>query len=107
LRGISAECLGCEYFNITVTFLLLLSYNEIMDKNKFAAVLPVIVGGLANKIIEEAHLIEADAFDKLYNSALYSILENEETKMWHYSVPKLFELWENEIKTGKLELPTH
>ena len=78
-----------------------------MEKNKFAAVLPVIVGGLVNKIINEAHLSESEAFDKLYNSALYSILEKEETKVWQYSVPKLFELWENEIKTGKLELPVH
>ena len=73
-----------------------------MEKNKFAAILPVIVGGLANKIIEETHMSEAEALDKLYNSALYSILEKEETKIWQYSVPKLFELWENEIKTGKL-----
>ena len=73
-----------------------------MEKNKFAAILPVIVGGLANKIIGETHMSEAEALDKLYNSALYSLLEKEETKVWQYSVPKLFELWENEIKTGKL-----
>ena len=78
-----------------------------MDKNKFATILPVIVGGLANKIIEEAKMSETEVLDKLYNSALYSALEKEETKVWHYSVPKLFELWENEIKTGKLELPVH
>jgi hypothetical protein len=78
-----------------------------MEKGKFAAVLPVIVGGLINKIIEEVHVSEADAFDKLYSSALYSVLEREDTKVWNYSVPKLFELWENETKTGKLELPKH
>ena len=76
-----------------------------MEKNKFAVVLPVIVGGLVNKIIEETNLNEMEAFDKLYNSALYSVLEKEDTKVWYYSVPKLFELWENEIKTGKLRLP--
>ena len=48
-----------------------------------------------------------EAFDKLYDSELYSVLEKEETKVWHYSVPKLFELWENELKTGKLKLPIH
>ena len=78
-----------------------------MERNKFAAVLPVIVGGLVNKIIDEVPMSEIEAFDKLYNSALYSILEKEETKVWQYSVPKLFELWENEIKTGKLKLPVH
>ena len=78
-----------------------------MEKNKFAAILPVIVGSLINKIINETNMSEAEAFDKLYNTELYSILENEETKVWHYSVPKLYELWVNEIKTGKLELPVH
>jgi len=78
-----------------------------VEKNKFAAILPVIVGGLVNKIIDEACMSEAEAFDKLYDSELYSVLEKEETKVWHYSVPKLFELWENELKTGKLKLPIH
>ena len=78
-----------------------------MEKNKFAAVLPVIVGGLLNRIINEVQMSEAEAFDKLYNSALYSVLEREETKVWHYSVPMLYELWKNETKTGKLELPVH
>ena len=78
-----------------------------MEKKKYAAILPVIVGGLVNKIIDELHINDMEAFDMLYNSALYSILEKEDTKVWHYSVPKLFELWENEIKTGKLKLPEH
>ena len=76
-----------------------------MERNKFAVILPVIIGGLVKKIIEEAHLSETEALDKLYNSELYSVLERENTKLWHYSIPKLFELWENEIKTGKLKLP--
>ena len=78
-----------------------------MEKNKFAVILPVIVGGLVNKIINEVDICEEEAFDKLYNSALYSVLEREETKVWYYSVPKLFALWDNEIKTGKLIIPVH
>jgi hypothetical protein len=76
-----------------------------MDKNKFAAILPVVVGGLVNKIIEETNVSEDIAFDKLYSSELYSVLENEETKVWTYSVPKLFELYQDEVKTGRLMLP--
>lgn len=76
-----------------------------MEKNKFAAILPIVVGGLVNKIIEETYVSEDEAFDRLYNSELYAALENEETKVWTYSVPKLFELYQNEIKTGNLELP--
>ena len=78
-----------------------------MEKNKFAAILPVIVGGLANKIIEETHLSDDEAFERLYNSELYEALENEATKVWTYSVPKLFDLYQNEANTGKLELPEY
>ena len=78
-----------------------------MEKNKFAVILPVIVGGLVNKIINDVNMREEEVFDKLYNSELYSVLEKEETKVWHYSVPMLFELWENEIKTGTFKFPEH
>jgi len=78
-----------------------------VEKNKFAVVLPVIVGGLVNKIMEETHISDDEAFEKLYNSELYAALETEETKVWTYSVPKLIWLYLNEIKTGKLELPDY
>ena len=76
-----------------------------MEQDKFAAILPILVGGLINKIIEETNLSDAEAFDKLYNSELYAALENEKTKVWTYSVPKLFDLFQTEITTGMLELP--
>ena len=78
-----------------------------MEKNKFAAILPVVIGGLVNKIIEETHVSDNEAFETLYGSELYAALETEETKVWTYSVPKLLELYQNEIKTGKLELPDY
>ena len=78
-----------------------------MDNSKFAAILPIIVGGLLNKIIEETNVSEEEAFDMLYNSELYAALDNELTKVWTYSVPKLFFLYQNELNTGKLELPDY
>ena len=78
-----------------------------MEKSKFSAILPVVVGGLINKIIEETNVSEEEALEMLYNSELYAALETEETKVWTYSVPKLTELYQNEIKTGKLELPDY
>jgi len=78
-----------------------------VDKNKFAAILPVVVGGLVNKIIEETNVNDEEALEMLYSSELYAVLETEETKIWTYSVPKLIELYQNEMKTGKLELPDY
>ena len=76
-----------------------------MDKGKFAAILPVIVSGLTKKIINESGISEDEAFEKLYNSKLYAMLEKGQTKVWYYSVPLLYDLYENEMTTGELELP--
>ena len=78
-----------------------------MEKENFAAIFPVLIGGLTNKIIEETHIGEDEAFKKLYNSELYAALENERTKVWTYSVPMLYDLYETEITTGKLDLPEY
>jgi hypothetical protein len=78
-----------------------------MEKNKFAAILPLLVGGLTNKIIEETGVKDDEAFDKLYNSNLYAALEREETKIWTFSVPKLFDLYLDEITTGELDFPEY
>jgi len=78
-----------------------------MEKNKFAAILPILIGGLVNKIIEESAIGEDEAFEKFYSSELYAVLENEETKVWTYSVPKLFDLYHEEMTTGELILPEY
>ena len=76
-----------------------------IETNLFETVLQVISTGLVEKIIAETGMEEDAAVEKLYLSALYSELEKENTKVWHYSVPKLYELWEKETKTGQLILP--
>jgi len=78
-----------------------------MEPKEFELVLQTVSAGLVGKIIEGTGVNEDGAMEKLYSSALYSALEKEETKVWHYSVPKLFELWEREIKTGTLTLPEY
>ena len=78
-----------------------------MEANKFAVVLQTVSTGLTAKIIAETGLDEDAAMEKLYSSALYAVFEKEETKVWHYSVPKLYELWEKEIITGQLVLPEY
>jgi hypothetical protein len=70
-------------------------------------IIPVIIGGLVIKIVEETRISNDEAFDKLYSSELYASLENEATKVWTYSVPKLFDLYQSEISTGRLELPEY
>jgi len=76
-----------------------------MDNKHLESVLPVVVASLVDMIITQDSLSEDIVLHKLYSSSLYAALENEETKVWHYSVAKLYELYQEEIKTGKLELP--
>lgn len=78
-----------------------------METNQFNLVLQTISTGLLGKIITETGLDEDIAMEKMYSSELYSALEKEESKVWHYSVPKLYELWENEIRSGQLVLPEY
>jgi hypothetical protein len=78
-----------------------------MEKNNFELVLQTVSAGLVGKIMADAELNEDAAMEKLYSSALYSALEKEETKVWHYSVPMLYELYKQEIITGRLTLPEY
>lgn len=78
-----------------------------MDKAQFEALLPLIVTALMQKIVERKKISHDEAFARLYASRLYGVLDNEETKVWHYSAEKLFQLFEEEMATGKLELPEY
>ena len=78
-----------------------------METNEFEIVLQTISTGLINKILSETTLEEDTAMEKLYSSKLYTTLEKEETKVWHYSVSKLYELFKEENETGKLTLPAY
>jgi len=76
-----------------------------MEAIQFEPVLQTIATGLVEKIISNTGMEEEVAMEKLYLSSLYKLLEKEETKVWHYSVTQLYELWDNEMKTGQVVLP--
>jgi hypothetical protein len=78
-----------------------------MEKNDFETVLQTISAGLVEIIMSDAEMNEDAAMETLYSSALYSALEKEETKVWHYSVSMLYELFKREIATGRLTLPEY
>ena len=78
-----------------------------MDKAKFDALLPIIVTALMQKIIMRKNISHEEAFNQLYSSRLYHVLDSEKTKVWHYSTEKLYQLLDEEITAGKLELPDY
>lgn len=75
------------------------------EKKEFQAILQVIVSRLAQMIAEEIDISDKDALNRLYSSKLYEKLEQEETKVWHLSVPTLYSLFVEEQETGKITFP--
>jgi hypothetical protein len=76
--------------------------NELKE---FQAVLQVIVSGLTQMIVLRQGISDLEALRLLYSSKLYEKLEQEETKVWHLSVPTLFSLFVEEQETGKITFP--
>ena len=66
----------------------------------FEMVLQTMSTSLVEKIITDKGLDENTAMENLYSSKLYAMLEKEETKLWHYSVPMLYDLYVEELTTG-------
>ena len=76
-----------------------------MSEVSIKAMLEFIVPRLVRTIMEKKDLTEKEALSELYTSDLYRQLEREETKLWHLSVPTLYELWLEERETGKITYP--
>lgn len=76
-----------------------------MKQEQFIAMMPYITDDLAAMIAKKQNLSEEDAVMKLYDSTLYALLEQEDTKVWQYSTPMLYSLFEQEQKTGSISFP--
>jgi hypothetical protein len=64
-------------------------------------ILPEVVALIAKNY----KLSETDAAAALYKSHLYSLLEREETKLWHFSALTLYAMYDEEVKTGSITFP--
>ena len=76
-----------------------------MNQEQFTAIMPYISANLVAMIAKEKNLSEEEAVKKLYSSKLYALLEDEETKVWHYSTKMLYSLLEQEEQTGDIVFP--
>ena len=76
-----------------------------MGEEKFSAVMSVLVEQVVHLIIENYAYDEITASNEFYSSKVYALLEQEDTKLWHFSPPTLFNLFDEEKKTGSFELP--
>lgn len=76
-----------------------------MEQKKFEAMLVLIVPKIIGLIVENHGVDEVTAARKFYESKLYSLLEEEDTKLWHLSPLMLFHMYDEEVKTGNITFP--
>ena len=67
--------------------------------------MPATMTSKISWIISNAGTDKKEAIKSLYASKLYKTLENEETKLWHLSVPALYDLYMEEQETGAITFP--
>lgn len=76
-----------------------------MSKEQFTAVMGILLPQLVQLICQNEGIGEISASKQLYSSKLYSVLENEETKLWHLSPHALYDIYVSEQMTGNLAFP--
>ena len=76
-----------------------------MEKQKFEAVLTLLVPQVIRLITEHYPYDEVTASREFYESEVYSSLEQEDTKVWHLSPLTLFYMFDEEKKTGAFTFP--
>jgi hypothetical protein len=76
-----------------------------MNEEQFSAFLGTIVPGVVGLVAGHYGLGEAEAADRFYSSRLYADLSDEHLKVWHYGPQTLFDLYRQEVETGRIEYP--
>lgn len=76
-----------------------------MEQKKFEAMLILIIPNVISLIVERHGIDEVTASKKFYESKVYSLLEEEETKLWHFSPLTIFNMYAEEEKTGNIIFP--
>ena len=76
-----------------------------MNEKKFTVVMGVLVEQVIHLITESYQYDELTASNIFYNSQVYALLEQEDTKLWHFSPLTLFHMFDEEQKTGNFEIP--
>ena len=76
-----------------------------MSDKKFEAILTLLVPEVVRMICDNYSMDEVTASKVFYGSKVYSLLEQEDTKVWHFSPITLFNMFEEEKRTGDFEIP--
>ena len=75
-----------------------------MSEKEFGELLYMITTAAVDKIMQSTGWDEDYALDRFMRSKVYSLLEREETKVWHLSAVMIAQLF-NDERAGRLVLP--
>ena len=76
-----------------------------IEQENLNVVLTFITPGIIQLLMNNRDITAEAASMLLYNSKLYRLLEDEETKLWHLSYPALYDMLEKELTTGVISFP--
>ena len=76
-----------------------------MDQKKFEEILTLLVPMVIDLIVKNHKVDEETAIKAFYESKVYSLLDEEDTKMWHYSPLTLFYMYDEGYRTGNITFP--
>lgn len=76
-----------------------------MNDRQLSGILVILSAQVIKEIVETENISENEATESFYSSYLYSVLEDEKTKLWHLSPKALYELYKQEKEMGKIDFP--
>lgn len=78
---------------------------KMSNDQQFKAVLTLILPKLIALISDNENINEIEATNQLYQSDLYNLLEDESTKLWHFSPLTLYNMYYEEKTSGTITFP--
>jgi hypothetical protein len=76
-----------------------------MNSDKFTVILQLVVPQIIDLIVRNTDNNQISETDRFYKSKVYSLLEDEETKLWQLSPLTLYNMYTEERRTGKITFP--
>jgi hypothetical protein len=76
-----------------------------MSPEKLSSLLAILNPAIVQMVMESRGITNIEATRMLYDSSLYAMMENEESKLWHLSPLTLYELLQEELETGTINYP--
>ena len=76
-----------------------------MGDKKFEAIMTILVPQIIGLIADNCSVDEISASRAFYESKVYALLEQEDTKLWHLSPLSIFNMFDEERRTGAFEIP--